>query len=139
MTRASPWDDAHGRSLSFTLVTPERRGGPWRQAASAPQVPGRSSQPSLLSLLQGLQSSPGYLQTFGQGPCEAVKAGGAGRPGGRRAVSGRSSSLDHAGQGRELGCPEWGFWKAEALESPSRAQAGKKARERTSWFTRAQA
>lgn len=52
-------------------------------------------------------------------------------------------SVDHEGQGRELGCSEWGFWKAGALESPSRAQAGgqagEKARERTSRFTRAQA
>lgn len=52
-------------------------------------------------------------------------------------------SVDHAGQGRELGCSGWGFWKAGALESPSRAQAGgqarEKARERTSRITRAQA
>lgn len=56
------------------------------------------------------------------GGCKGRRGGEAGRAAG--SLWTEPLSVDHAGQGRELGCSEWGFRKVEALESPSRAQAG---------------
>ena len=148
MPRASHWDDAHGRSLLRPLHIQEK-GRPLK-AGGLSLGPSRQAGP-----LGQASSSRDYSPPRGIRGCSARTRGRLQRPAGRGGRRGREAgwaagslwtellSVDHEGQGTELGCSEWGFWKAGALETPSRAQAGgqagEKAQERTSWFMRAQA